>query len=156
MSADSVILGLVQTSFYASGFLYSLKTHQILLLESKQDKDIPSLWATLGGESQEGEEARATFQRIVSKLLNINLKPKNIYPIYDYFHSSRNKPNFVFYGEVGNIKKFNGLKGEPSSWFTFSETVKLLFTSQTKQDIIVGQRVINAKWRDDNEVKETL
>lgn len=145
----------MQTSFYASGFLYSLKTHQILLLESKQEENIPSLWSTMGGESIDGEEAQATFQRIVSKLLNINLKPKNIYPIYDYFSDTRNKPNFVFYGEVGSIKKFNGLK-MGLSWFSFSEVVKLPFTSQTKQDLVVGQRVIDAKWRDDNEAKEPL
>jgi len=142
----------VQTPFYASGFLYSLKTHRILLLESKQAENIPSLWSTIGGENIEGEEAKITFQRIVSRLLNINLRPKNIYPIYDYFHSSRNKLNFVFYAEVGNIKKFNGLKGGLPSWFSFSETLKLAFTTQTKQDIVVGERVINAKWRDDNEL----
>ncbi len=138
----------MQTSFYASGFLYSLKTHQILLLESD------SLWSTLGGESQEGEEAQTTFQRVVCDTLDINLKPKNIYPVYDYFSSTRNKPNFVFYGQVRSVKKFNDLKGK-LTWFTFTETVKLPFTKQTKQDIVVGERVINAKWRDDNEIKET-
>lgn len=110
----------------------------------------------MGGESQQGEEAQATFQRIVSNLFNINLKPKNIYPIYDYFHSIRNKPNFVFYAEVGNTKKFKTSKTGLPSWFTFSETLKLPFNPQTKQDLVVGQRVIDAKWRDDNPVAETL
>lgn len=146
---------LVQPPFYASGFLYSLKTHQILLLQSQQKDDSKPLWSTLGGESKVGEEAQITFQRIVNKLLNINLKSKDIHPVYDYFHNVRNKPNFVFYAEVGSIKKFNDLKMN-LSWFTFRETVKLPFTSQTKQDIVVGERVINAKWRDDNEAKETL
>lgn len=115
----------------------------------------------LGGESLEGEEAQAAFQRIVSELLNINLKSKNIYPIYDYFSDTRNKFNFVFYAEVGSTKKFNFKKGLPAgrqgslSWFNFSETLKMPFNIQTKQDIVVGERVINAKWRDD-EAKKLL
>ena len=106
----------------------------------------------LGGESKDGEEAQVTFQRAVSKFLNINLRLKNIYPVYDYFHNTRNKSNFVFYAEVGNTKKFNYSKGSVS-WFTFSETVKLLVTSQTKQDIVVGERVINAKLRADQGIQ---
>ncbi len=139
----------MQTSFYTSGFLYSLKTHQILLLQSNQKEDVQTLWSTLGGDSIKGEGAEISFQRIINKLLNINLKAKDIYPIYDYFHNTRNKLNYVFYAEIQDTKIFNNFKKGNLSWFSFSETVKLLFTSQTKQDILVGQRVINAKWRDD-------
>lgn len=146
---------LVQTSFYASGFLYSLKTHQILLLESKQRDDVSSLWSMLGGESKNGEEAQIAFQRIINKLLKINLKEKNIYPVYDYFHNTKNKLHYVFYVEVRSAKRFNGLKKGGLSWFTFSEAFKLPVTTQTKQDIIVGERVISAKWRD-NEAKKLL
>src|SRR3989338_2502888 len=64
----------VHKPFYASGFLYNLKTQQILLLQSPQTDDIVSSWSMLGGESLEGEEAQATFQRIVQKKLNINLR----------------------------------------------------------------------------------
>lgn len=140
------------SSFYTSGFLYSLKTHQILLLQPKQKTEDPS-WSMLGGESINGEEAQIAFQRIVNKLLNINLKPKDIYPIYDYFHNTRNKFNYVFYAETQDTKVFNKFKKGNLSWFTFSETVKLLLTSQTKQDVVVGERVINAKWRDDEAKK---
>lgn len=138
----------MQTSFYASGFLYSLKTHQILLLQTPQKDDIASIWSTLGGEGNEGEEAQAVFQRIIQKLLNINLKKKDIYPVYDYFHATRNKISYVFYGEVGKTKIFNVSKEGILSWFSFHETLKLPFTTQTKQDLVVGQRVISARWRD--------
>ena len=138
----------MQTSFYASGFLYSLKTHQILLLQTPQKDDIASIWSTLGGEGSVGEEAIATFQRIIQKLLNISLKKKDIYPIYDYFHTTRNKISYVFYAEVGKTKIFNASKRGILSWFSFHETLKLPFTTQTKQDLVVGQRVISAKWRD--------
>ena len=38
------------------------------------------------------------------------------------------------------------------SWVGFGETNKLSFTPHSKQDVIVGERVINAKWRE-NEAK---
>lgn len=144
----------MQTSFYTSGFLYSPKTHQILLLQPKQKADAVSFWSTFGGECKEGEEAPLTFRRIISKLLNINLKTNDIHPVYDYFQSSRNKFNYVFYAEVGKTKKFSDSKNGILSWFSFRETLKLPFTTQTKQDIVVGERVINAKWRD-NEARKT-
>lgn len=146
---------LVQTSFYASGFLYSSKTHQVLLLQSEQKENVTSLWSTIGGDSLDGEEAQLTFQRILKKILNIDLKTKYIYPVYDYFHNTRNKFNYVFYGEVRNAKVLSDLKKGGLSWFTFGEILKLPFTTQTKQDIVVGERVINAKWRDD-EAKKSI
>lgn len=138
----------MQPPFYASGFLYSLKTHQILLLKSQQKDSTDFLWSTLGGESSEGEKAEAAFQRIISELLDLNLKIKDIHPVYDYFHDVRDKINFVFYGEVKSLRKLNRLKEGAFSWMAFNETSKLLFTSHSKQDVIVGERVINAKWRD--------
>ncbi len=136
----------MQTSFYASGFLYNLRTHKILLLQSKQNEDVPVLWSTMGGDGIDGEEALVAFQRIVNKILNLTIKEKDIYPVYDYFHNTKNKLNYVFYAEVKKSKIFENLA---LSWFSFSETVKLRFSSQTKQDLVVAQRVINAKWRDD-------
>ena len=117
------------------------------MLQSEQRDDEVSAWSTIGGESKEGEDARDTFQRIISELLNLNLKTKNIYPVYDYFHDKLDKVNYVFYGEVGKPGKFNPLKESTLSWLGFSETIKLLFPAHTKQDLIVAERVINAKWR---------
>ena len=139
----------VQTSFYVSGFLYSLKTHKILLLESKQIDDATSLWSTLGGESEEGEEAQVTFQRILNKLLNLKVEMKRIYPVYDYYHDTLDKVNYVFYAEVKIPQKFSSYNGKSFSWLGFNETFKLIFPAHTKQDIIVGERVISAKWRQD-------
>lgn len=127
--------------FYASGFLYNLKTNQILLLQSS------AYYSMLGGESKEGEEAQITFQRIMNKVLNLNLKNKDIYPIYDYFHDTLDKINYVFYAEVKSPKTFNSFKKSTLSWVSFSETLKLLFSPHTKQDVIVGERVINLKRR---------
>ncbi|MBI2018733.1 NUDIX hydrolase [Candidatus Daviesbacteria bacterium] len=134
-------------SFYASGFLYSLKTHQILLLQSKQKDNTVPLWSMLGGESKEGEDAEDTFQRIVHKLLKVNLKMKHIYPVYDYFHDTQDKINYVFYAEVKSPQKFIPRKESAFSWVSFSEIAKLRFSAHTKQDVIVGERVINLKRR---------
>lgn len=122
------------------------------MLQSGQKNDVSPFWSTLGGEGKEGEETQVTFQRIISKLLHINLKVKDIYPVYDYFHNTRNKVNYVFYAEVEKTKMFNASRGN-LSWFSFHETLKLSFTTQTKQDIVVGERVINAKWREDEAKK---
>lgn len=139
----------MQTSFYASGFLYSLKTHQILLLKSQREDSPDFIWSTLGGECSKEEDAPVTFQRIINKLLNLNLKTKDIHPVYDYFYEARDQLNFVFYAEVKNPKEFDSLQGSVPSWIAFEQTSKLLFAGGAKQDVIVGERVINAKWRDD-------
>lgn len=144
----------MQTSFYASGFLYSLKTQKILLLKSQQKEDAPFVWSTLGGNAFEGEDAQTAFQRIVKEFLGLDLKVKNIYPIYDYFHDTLDKMNNVFYAEVKNSKEFDSLKGGTFVWVGLDEISKLPFPPHTKQDIIVGERVIKAKRREEEAIRE--
>lgn len=144
----------MQTSFYASGFLYSLKTRQILLLKFQKEDSADFLWSTIGGEGGEKEEPQAAFQRIMNKLLGLNLKQKDIYPIYDYFHDTKDKISYVFYAQVKSVKKFNQFKEGTLSWVTFHEISKLSFTPHSKQDVIVGERVIRAKRCDDEAKRE--
>lgn len=141
----------MQAPFYASGFLYNPKTHQILLLKYQQENSTDFLWSTFGGESHEGEEAQSAFQRVVNELLNLDLQAKDIYPIYDYFHDAWDKLNYVFYAEVKTPREFDFFGGDSFSWIAFNGISKLLFTDHSKQDVIVGERVVNAKWRDENE-----
>ncbi|MBI2019348.1 hypothetical protein HYS95_01595 [Candidatus Daviesbacteria bacterium] len=133
----------MQDSFYASGFLYSLKKNKILLIHTNEQCSL------LEGDSCEGEEACAAFQRIVNKTLNLNLKEKNIYPVYDYFDDVKKKTNYVFYAEVKNPVEFNPFEGGVYSWVSLAETSKLLFSGNAKQDVIVGERVIKAKQREE-------
>ncbi|MDO8618614.1 MAG: NUDIX domain-containing protein [Candidatus Daviesbacteria bacterium] len=139
--------------FYVSGFLYHLKTQQILLLQSQQAENEKINWSMFGGEGKEGEEAHITFQRIVRDFLNLELKTKHIYPIYDYFHEALDKVNYVFYAEVGKKINLDQLNNPALSWVSFGETLKLFFSAHTKQDLVVGQRVIHLKERED-EAKE--
>lgn len=108
------------------------------------------------GTGNKGEEAQVVFARIVNELLNLNLKVKNILPVYDYFHDTLNKINYVFYAEVKNPRKFDSRKVGTYCWVAFKETLKLPFTSHSKQDVIVGERVINAKWREEEAKKFPL
>lgn len=146
----------VQTPFYTSGFLYNLKTNKILLLKSQLKDSADFLWSTLGGDGSEVEDAKVAFGRVINGLLNINLKPKDIFPIYDYFHEGQDKSNFVFYALVKNIKDFNAFDGNAFSWVGFDQIPKLLFTEHSKQDVIVGERVIKLKSREDEAKKSAL
>lgn len=125
------------------------------MLQSGQKDATNSLWTTLGGESSSGEEdAQIVFQRVINESLSLDLILKNIYPIYDYFHDEREKTNFVFYAEVKDCQEFDSIAGNTLSWVNFDETSKFLFAAHSKQDVIVGERVINAKLRADEASKE--
>lgn len=143
----------VHKSFYASGFLYSLKSHKILLLKTQKKDNSDFVWSTLGGVDDEEEEPKTAFARIINGQLGINLKAKSIYPIYDYLHTAKDKMNYVFYAEVKSSKEFSSLQEGSFEWISFHEISKLQFSLHCKQDVIVGERVINAKWRDDEAKK---
>lgn len=133
--------------FYASGFLYNLKSQQILLLQSEQKDNTNCSWSMLSGEGNQGEDASTTFQRIISELLDLKLHLDDIHPIYDYFNDTQGKVNYVFYAEVKNPPDFNPVKQNTLCWVTFSDTIKLPFLENTKQDVVVGERVISLKRR---------
>lgn len=100
-----------------------------------------------GGISQEGEDAQNTFTRIVFELINVRLTANHIYPVYDYFFQAANKIHYVFYAEVKKMPTFPMNSDSMLSWFTFKQTTKLPFREQTKHDIIISERVINAQAR---------
>lgn len=139
--------------FYASGFLYRPQSQQILLQQFTPDSPTSSsVWSALVGVNKNGEEASIAFQTVVRDMLKIKLVTELIYPVYDYFHTENKKLYYVFYAEVGESQDVHPPKGNVFSWFTFKQTLKLPFTQQAKQDIIVVQRVIQAKFRELSEV----
>lgn len=139
-------------SFYASGFLYSPKLHKILLLKSPKKDSSDFIWSTIRGAGDEREEPQTAFARIINEQLGLNLKVKKIYPIYDYLLDAKDKMNYVFYTEVKSSKAFSSLEGA-FEWVSFHEISKLSFVPHSKRDVIVGERVVNAKWRDDEAKK---
>jgi ADP-ribose pyrophosphatase YjhB (NUDIX family) len=132
--------------FYASGFLYHPKTQQILL-QQQNTADTDAIWSLFAGERQGKETAEEAFRRIIHSHLHLKLKPNNIHLIYSYFHENKNKNNYIYYAKIRKLEKFNGTKKVLFSWFTFKQIQKLHLPAQIRQDIIVGQRVIDAAIR---------
>lgn len=144
----------MSTIFYASGILYNLKTQQILLYQASSSP----FWHLLGGENKDKETAEETFIRVIYSKLQLTLNKKYIQPVYDYFHEGHEVKNYVFYAEIDEPEIFspsispNGI----FSWFNFKQTLKLPFTSQTKQDVVVIQRVVNAQARGNDEKTQAV
>lgn len=105
-----------------------------------QDPTDPEMnWTLL--ESLNGKN----FQETVVELLKFKLRESVIYPIYDYV--AKGKKRFIYYAEVKSLKNFIENQNSRFGWFTQKEILKLKLDPQTKQDLIVGQRVINAQVR---------
>jgi len=132
---------------YASGFLYHPSTRQILLQQQKQTRDTTPLWSLFGGIGKSSDNAQITFQRLIQKLLHIKLKLNTIEPVYVYFYKDTDKNYSIVYAEIAKTKNFSSKRGIKFSWFTFKQILKLQLDEQTRHDIIVGQRVIDAKER---------
>lgn len=133
-------------AFYASGFLLHVESQQILLHQPQQKTDTVPLWSMFGEINDKEEDAMLTFQRIIYDALGVKLARKCIYPVYDYFHNVHNIMHYVYYAQVTKMQNY-AFRGETLSWFTFKQTLKLRFTHETKQDIVVAERVIEAAKR---------
>jgi hypothetical protein len=131
--------------FYASGFLYHLPSGQILLQQSTLDPS--SLWSLFGKQGLYKESPEVTFQRVIYDLLHVKLPLTTIYPIYTYFYKDIHKDHAVVYAEVEDTKRFSSLNTVKCAWFTLKQVLKLDLSEQTRHDITVGQRVINARMR---------
>jgi hypothetical protein len=132
--------------FYASGFLYHPKTQQILLQQSST-ADSGTEWSLFEGDCLDKETTAEAFKRAIFSHLKLDLKPKNIFPIYSYFHEGKGKNNFLHYAIVRKLETFPNTKNASFAWFSFKQIQKLHIPDQIKQDIIVGQRVIDSAMR---------
>ncbi|QQG40836.1 MAG: NUDIX domain-containing protein [Candidatus Levyibacteriota bacterium] len=135
-------------TFYASGFLYRPKSAQILLQQVVNKLSGSSSWSIVCGINKKEERAHSAFQRIIYEVLKIKLKSDLIYPVYDYFHNGDNMLHYVFYAEVDEKQTFKTSKDSNFSWFAFKQIPKLVCNTQTKQDIVVADRVIKLKIRE--------
>ncbi len=130
--------------FYASGFLFHPRSQQILLQQSESGEKL----SLFSGSGNAGETPEQAFQRVISEKLGLELKPQNIHPIYNYDHSESNKNYFVFYAEVRSQIDEQVLDdGTSAMWFNFKKLYKSKLTKDLLQDLVVGQRVINASLR---------
>jgi len=129
--------------FYASGFLYHLPTQQILLQHTASKPDGISL-TLFSGKGRKGESAEVTFQRVLFELLQMAIPMKAIHQIYDYPREYGNN-HFIQYAEVVAVpSNASFLKKGLAGWYDLKKLSKIKLAEQIRQDIIVGQRVINA------------
>ncbi len=135
---------------YASGFLYHTPTQQVLL---QQHESSAPTWSLFSGEGQDGEDPIVIFKEIVSSQLKIKLSLKDINSIYDYFNEELSRHSHLLYALADKKKDTYTNEGYTMRWFTFKEIYKLPIDRQTRQDITVGKRVIDAITRS-NEPQE--
>lgn len=131
---------------YASGFLYHPDSQQILL-QQKISATQNSPWLLFGKESNKVKTGEESFKDLFYEVLNIRIKLSNIKIIYSYFSAELFNDNNIYYAEVKNLRKLPISKKLVFSWFTFKQIQKMNISSQTKQDIMVGQRVIESSIR---------
>ena len=136
--------------FHVSGFLYHLRTQQVLLHQPNLNNNSPSIWTMPRGAGIGEEDPQKSFQRIIYQLLGLHLSEKYIHPVYDYFNNTLNTIHYVFYAQVKTMNNLLMPDKDTLFWFTFKQTTKLPLSEQTKQDIIVSQRVIQAQARSDS------
>ena len=131
--------------FYASGFLYHPASEQILLQQNTSVSHISSPWSLVGGSYMEEDAPEASFKDIILNLLDIKISV--VYPVYAYFNEDTEKNQYIGYSTVKTRHNFSSKNGLTFAWFSFRDVLKLPTTKQTKHDIVVGQRVIEAATR---------
>ena len=132
--------------FYASGFLYYLPTQRILLhQQTSSSSTLLSPWRLFGSLYTEKEEPETVFKNIIHETLSIKIGIVNT--VYSYFNTNTNTNQVIVYSELKTLKNFSSKNGLTFVWFSFKEVIKLQITEQTKHDIVVGHRVIEAAAR---------
>lgn len=128
--------------FYASGFLYNPSSQQILL---QQPYATTSPWVLFEKEYTTDELPETIFKENVFTLLGIRID--TIYPIYSYHTETTENNRSLYYATIKTLQEFPPKNNYTFRWFSFKEVLKIQATEQTKHDIIVGQRVIEAAGR---------
>jgi hypothetical protein len=131
--------------FYASGFLYHPQSQQILLQQNSSIGNVSSPWLLFGGNYSEKDEPEALFKNLILDLLDIEIGA--VHPIYSYLNENNEAFQYIVYSRLNKFQNFSSRNNLTFAWFTFKEILKLKITPQTKHDIVVGQRVIEAAVR---------
>ncbi|MBU4099445.1 hypothetical protein KJ980_07395 [Patescibacteria group bacterium] len=135
----------MHNNFYASGFLYHPPSQQILLQQKVSIDNMSSEWLLFGGVYQEKEDPEELFRNLVLDLLDMEIR--EVLPVYSYLNENSDEFQYIVYSQLGELRNFSSKNGQTFGWFTFKEVLKLKVTEQTKHDIVVGQRVIEAAMR---------
>jgi ADP-ribose pyrophosphatase YjhB (NUDIX family) len=131
--------------FYASGFLYHLRTQQILLQQPSAENE--SEWTMFSCWVNSNETAEDAFKRLIHDILKLELKEKAISPVYKYFDERIKKDHHITYARITKLEKFPSNSNTIFCWFNFKQIQKLNISPQTKHNLIVAQRVIDSALR---------
>ncbi|HWY78921.1 MAG TPA: hypothetical protein VNW29_01045 [Candidatus Sulfotelmatobacter sp.] len=134
---------MMHKKFYASGFLYHLPSQQILLQQDISSQNLLSQWFLFGKHHTEKEDPGIMFKNAVKEFLEITIP--TVHPIYSY--EKENTNHCIFYAEIDELQDFSATNNSIFNWFSFKNVLKLQIAEQTKHDIVVGQRVIEAASR---------
>jgi ADP-ribose pyrophosphatase YjhB (NUDIX family) len=138
----------MHNSFYASGFLLHPSSQRILLQQYNSDSQVPE-WTLFSTAGKGQETPNQAFHRLITEELGVPVKITDVYAVYDYSHKEKNVPHHIFYAVVDKVdEEETPLIENKTSWFYFRQIIKLTMKPQTKQDITVGQRVINLAIRE--------
>ena len=134
---------MMHKKFYASGFLYHSPSQQILLQQYTQPSSATaSPWHLFNGVYTENDDQDKVFKNIIFDLLHVKIE--TVHTVYSYFKEDTGIHHAIVYAELDTLQNFPSKKGLTFSWFSFKGVTKLPVTEQTKHDIVVGQRVIDA------------
>ncbi|MDP2638404.1 MAG: hypothetical protein Q8P26_05070 [Candidatus Levybacteria bacterium] len=132
-------------NFYASGFLYHPSSQQILLQQNNSMPLISPSWVLVGGQYLEKEDPEALFKNKIFELLDIKIKV--VHSIYSYLNENTDEFQYIVYSNLSKFQNFSSKSSLTFAWFYFKDVLKLKIAEQTKHDIVVGQRVIEAAER---------
>lgn len=97
-------------------------------------------------KSLKNESAQDAFKRIVRKHFKLTPNDSHICPVYSYFNQETGKDHYISYVKINKLEKFES-NGSVFSWFTFRQVLKIPLSEQSRHDITVSQRVIDASLR---------
>ena len=130
----------VQSTFYASGFLYHRASQKILLQQiTSTGQGKPLLFKT---KAQKGNDPQTVFKLCIEKALDKPIKSSAIHPIYDYVDDSGEQ--FIFFIEVPGISPDSYPTNQNAEWFLLSKLSKIDMSEDTRHNILIGERVIRS------------
>ena len=115
---------LLTNNNYYGGFIYHPKSQQILLQKDSSDQN--STWTLI-----DASDGKIFGQKLC--------------PIYDY--PVNGGKHFISYAEIKKLQEFSPIKNLTFGWFPTAKISKIPLSAQTKQDIVVGKRVIDSATR---------
>ncbi len=138
----------VHKTLYASGFLFHIPSQQILLQQKQSISPVTTTsWVLFEKQYSKDKKPEDVFKGVLSKILNLDVNSLN--KIYSY-NINPAKIYSLFYATIDELKEFAPSQGYIFRWFSFKEVLKIRANEQTKHDIVVGQRVIDALERDND------